>query len=314
MHFPPLLLLQNLSTCRSWWSAPFLWHLWSLARWWPCTVVRVYGPNSQHSSRSAFPCVAAKARPSPWSWLQGRHPATCVHRRASPAQLPPAPAVLVGAAHCAASLWADLMLWDSNSPRSSSCWPQPRPFPPRCPWHQLNPYCLLHLHLHTHLHSACRAAFLMCTHTNMATIRTSTQPRAPTSSCPSSTSSPCSQSHLVGVKALLTSARADLELRYQEQDTGATVNLCDTISLAWTGILYAVMLLLNKINSSHTLCWHTELQRVWLMLKSCWNWQEWDRHITTEESTTFFDWNSCQRKHLLINYIQCMHFHCVFVL
>lgn len=226
-----LLLLQNLSTCHSWWSAPFLWRLWSLVRWWPCTVVHVYGLNSRRSSQSAFPCVAARVRPSLWSWLQGRRPPTCVHRRVSPAQLPPAPAVQAGAAHCAASPWADLMLWDSISPRSSSCWPLPRPFPHQCPWHQLSPYCLLHLHLHTHLHSACRAASLSFTRTSMATIRASTRPRAPTSSCPSSIFSPCSQSRLVGIKALLTSARADQELRVVEQDTGAAVNLCNTLSL-----------------------------------------------------------------------------------
>lgn len=256
MHFPLLFLLQNLSTCRSWWLAPFLWRLWSLARWWLYTVVRVYGPNSRRSSRSASPCVAARARPSPWSWLQGRRLPTCAHRRASPARPQQAPAVLAGAAHCAVSLWADLMFWDSSSPRSSSCWPQPLLYPHQCPWHQLSPYCLLHLHLHTHLHSACRAASLTCTHTNTATIRASTRPRAPTSSCLSSTSSPCSRSRLVGVKALLTSTRADLEL--QEQDTG------HTISLAWTGIQYEVMLLLGgkkegkKKSSCQAFCWVAE--------------------------------------------------------
>lgn len=224
----PPLFLQSPSTCRSWWSAPFLWRSWLLARWWPCTVVRACGPNSRRSSRSAFPCVAARVRPSPWSWLQGRHPPTCAHRRVSPARLPPAPAVLEEAAHCAASLWADLKLLVSSSPLSSSCWPRLHPFPHRCPWHQLSPYCLLLLHLRTHLHSACRAASLTCTHTNMGTIRASTRPRAPTSSCLSSTSSTCNQRRLVEVKDLLTSARADLEVRVVEQDTGAAVNLCDT--------------------------------------------------------------------------------------
>lgn len=278
--FSPLFLLpllQNRSTCRSWWLAPFLWRLWSLARWWPCTVVHVCGPNSQRSNRSAFPCVASRVRPSPWFWLQGRGLRTCEHHRVSPAQPLPAPAVVVGAAHCAASLWADLMLWDSSSPHSSSCWPQPHPFPHQCPWHQLSPYCLLHLHLHTHLHIACRAASLTCTRTNTAIIRASIRPRAPTFSCPSSTSSPCSQRRLVGVKDLLISARADLELRVVEQDTGADVNMWNTVcisSMSWN-MHWCLVLTLEK--SRHALSPHTSTHRGF-----GWSWRaaETGRHET----------------------------------
>lgn len=40
----------------------------------------------------------------------------------------------------------------------------------------------------------------------------------------------------MGVKALQTSVRADLELRVEEQDTGASVNLCDTHYLALSSL------------------------------------------------------------------------------